>query len=446
MPGVRTKRRVRVSTLTATAALILAVFGPVSAGAAAKSDAPADTQIDWSPCPSSEFGDEVAAAVQCAIVDVPVDYRHPRGPTLSLRIARRPATVSPSLGPLFVNPGGPGASAVSFATTFAAREAFLPRQGLSLDQFDVIGMDPRGVGGSTRLQCPEASELPQIVVSQPGEPLTPSERAMTVFAEGCADDPNVRFFGTNNVARDMDRVRELLGADTITYLGTSYGTEIGAAYLNLFPNHVRAAVLDAAADPTEDYVAFAIKRIRAQTRAFERYLDHCESDDCAWTKGADPDVHGSTCSTNSTATREAVGRHQEERRRSRGVRAHSTREGVLGDRRETRCVGRRRGRRRDLLRGRSGSRALPRIELPRLPDLRLPRRADEDRKGGRPARRVVPKHHFSPCAACGRRPTTASRSARSGTLRRSSSSPPAAIRKRRTSLASASHGASACRS
>jgi pimeloyl-ACP methyl ester carboxylesterase len=263
-----------------------------AAGESERATPTASTTIGWHLCPASEFGDEVAASMQCAVISVPVDYDRPRGHTMSIRISRRPATRQPSLGPLFVNPGGPGASAVAMASTFAVKPTLYTQRGLErfeqFEQFDVIGVDPRGVGGSTRLACPEGGSLPQIVVSARGAPPTRSERAFKTFAEECGKDPNVRFFGTNNVARDMDRVRELLGAERMTYLGTSYGTELGTAYLSLFPDRVRAAVLDAAADPSEDYVSFAIARVRAQQRAFDRYLTHCEQDGCAWTDGRDP--------------------------------------------------------------------------------------------------------------------------------------------------------------
>ena len=41
-----------------------------------------------------------------------------------------------------------------------------------------------------------------------------------------------------------------MGDDRITYLGYSYGTILGAIYADLFPDKVRALVLDGAVDPT----------------------------------------------------------------------------------------------------------------------------------------------------------------------------------------------------
>jgi pimeloyl-ACP methyl ester carboxylesterase len=42
-----------------------------------------------------------------------------------------------------------------------------------------------------------------------------------------------------------------LGDSRLTYLGISYGTHLGATYVNLFPRRVRALVLDGAVDPVE---------------------------------------------------------------------------------------------------------------------------------------------------------------------------------------------------
>ena len=58
--------------------------------------------------------------------------------------------------------------------------------------------------------------------------------------------------GTASAARDMDVVRAALGESQINYLGFSYGTELGAAYAERFPDRVRAMVLDGAVDPNAD--------------------------------------------------------------------------------------------------------------------------------------------------------------------------------------------------
>ncbi len=72
----------------------------------------------------------------------------------------------------------------------------------------------------------------------------------------------------------MDRLREALGDEKLTYLGYSYGTTLGSTYAELFPENVRALVLDAAVDPDADPVADA----EAQAAAFEAGFDAFASD------------------------------------------------------------------------------------------------------------------------------------------------------------------------
>ncbi len=50
------------------------------------------------------------------------------------------------------------------------------------------------------------------------------------------------------VARDMDEIRQALGAEQISYLGFSYGSALGVWYATLFPESVRAMVVDGAAN------------------------------------------------------------------------------------------------------------------------------------------------------------------------------------------------------
>jgi pimeloyl-ACP methyl ester carboxylesterase len=54
---------------------------------------------------------------------------------------------------------------------------------------------------------------------------------------------------TANVARDMDLLRRAVGDRRMTYVGYSYGTAIGSTYANMFPDKVRAVVIDGVIDP-----------------------------------------------------------------------------------------------------------------------------------------------------------------------------------------------------
>ena len=76
---------------------------------------------------------------------------------------------------------------------------------------------------------------------------------------------------TANTARDLNRLRAAVGDSKLSYLGYSYGTQIGATYATLFPQRVRALVLDGAVD-VEGFVDHPIRDSRRQAQAFEQAL------------------------------------------------------------------------------------------------------------------------------------------------------------------------------
>jgi pimeloyl-ACP methyl ester carboxylesterase len=72
--------------------------------------------------------------------------------------------------------------------------------------------------------------------------------------------PLLSHISTVDTVRDLAHLRELAGEETITYVGLSYGTMIGQIYANMFPERVRAMMLDGIVDP----VAFTTS---AETRS-----------------------------------------------------------------------------------------------------------------------------------------------------------------------------------
>ena len=190
------------------------------------------------------------SGLRCARIPVPLDYSHPRASTLTLTLVMRPADdAAQSKGPLVLNPGGPGGSAIAFL-----REASLLLPSDVLRQFDLVGVDPRGVGQSTPVDC--ADNLDPLFDNRLTDPEAPVRvaalRRVQALIEQCRHRSGaiLPFLDTTSAARDLDRVRVALGKDTISYLGFSYGTYLGAIYADLFPTHLRAAVLDGAVDPT----------------------------------------------------------------------------------------------------------------------------------------------------------------------------------------------------
>src|SRR5207247_2178977 len=96
------------------------------------------------------------------------------------------------------------------------------------------------------------------------------------MAQRCADryGESLRLYSTEQTARDMERIRVTLGDAKLSYLGYSYGTLLGAVYAKLFPDRIRAMVLDGAVDPLQN----AVDGTAVQTGGFEKAFD----DFAAW--------------------------------------------------------------------------------------------------------------------------------------------------------------------
>lgn len=196
--------------------------------------------LDWHECAALDpkvqekfdAAGRVADARECTTVSAPLDWNDPANTErIELAVTRYPATGPTKLGSLLVNPGGPGGDGQSLASRLAAE----PRADELLAAYDVVGMDPRGIGESSPPDC----------TADDGD--TPDS---VLFAECLRDNPITHHMGTSSVAKDMDAIRFILGDPQLNYLGYSYGTALGATYASLFPEHVGRMVLDSAIDAT----------------------------------------------------------------------------------------------------------------------------------------------------------------------------------------------------
>ncbi len=237
---------------TTTTAAAAAPSAPVAdrtvAAEARRVDRVPTPKIAWFPCPGS------VGQGDCATLRLPLDYDDPTGPTTTVALGRvRAVDPARKIGTLFVNPGGPGGSAVQIAL---AAPFFLGRD--LLERFDVVGVDPRGIGYSAALRCfPGVPAQGRALAGlQVPFPLTAAEEKAYVassaaLGRGCATtgQPLAGSMSTAEVARDMDVVRRAVGDDKLTYLGFSYGTQLGQTYANMFPDRVRRIVVDGVLDP-----------------------------------------------------------------------------------------------------------------------------------------------------------------------------------------------------
>jgi pimeloyl-ACP methyl ester carboxylesterase len=198
-------------------------------------------RLSWHSCNGS---------FQCTSLLVPLDYSHPHGRTLHIAVIRQ-SSAGTHEGSLIINPGGPGASGVTFETEAASAFSQLT------EHYDLVSFDPRGVGQSDPVRCLSPAQLDAYVNTDP-VPADAAQHARLVaeaklFANACyARNGNyLEHVGTIDQARDMDVLRAALGDAKLTYYGASYGTYLGAQYAQLFPTHIRAMVLDGALDPDE---------------------------------------------------------------------------------------------------------------------------------------------------------------------------------------------------
>ena len=221
--------------------------------------------IVWSKCKDDPNGRS-----ECGQLAVPFDYENPSIGSFTLFLTRLPATDPKfKIGSMLVNPGGPG-----FGGSAVARDAqFYFSQDL-LDSFDVIGWDPRGTGKSTpAVNCIDQYDEYFGIDSTPE---TPEEKQAIIDMSQKFNDECVRrsgeilpYISTQATARDMNSIRQALGEEKITYFGFSYGSELGATWATMFPETVRAAVLDGASDPN----ATSLDQGLAQAKGFEKQLD-----------------------------------------------------------------------------------------------------------------------------------------------------------------------------
>jgi pimeloyl-ACP methyl ester carboxylesterase len=280
--GTMSKRSVSLIAVLAVG-LVPPVTDAHAATAGATQPAPA---IAWQACPA--HSDDVLRArgvtddhiprfrslmarTECGTVSVPLDYRRPTGHRISIAVTRLKALdQAHRLGSIAVNPGGPGGSGYLMpldALTANAESAALNQR------YDLIGLDPRGVGYSTKVNCPD----PEQGTKPPPGPLT-EDVARQIYDRGVRDNEACgrsapRFLEqltTANVAQDFEQVRIALHERKLSFLGVSWGTWLGAVYRTAFPDSAGRMFLDSVAIPRFRMDAFDDGRATATERNFFR--------------------------------------------------------------------------------------------------------------------------------------------------------------------------------
>lgn len=210
--------------------------------------APTPAPAEWGECPADVVAGALPYVMDCATVQVPMDYAKPDGKQIDLTISRMASTdPDKRRGILMLNPGGPSGSGLTMPTLLASKG--LPKR--VQDAYDIIGMDTRGIGHSTAARCgftaetPLFGNLPPYAVDEAA--VEAQAKVVKDVAEQCAASPDaelLQHLNTPNTARDLDQIRAALGEEETSYLGYSYGTGLGATYDAMFPERADRIVLD----------------------------------------------------------------------------------------------------------------------------------------------------------------------------------------------------------
>ncbi|MEW9549679.1 alpha/beta hydrolase [Nonomuraea sp. NPDC050783] len=229
----------------------------------------ATARLGWKPC----AGEGRPAGMECAAIEVPVDWSRPEGRKVELELARLRATEpARRVGSVLGVPGGPGANGIEDLAHAAGDLTELRRR------FDLVGYSPRNAVWRERM--PASCGQPGTALDEPRDrrQYAALAAAMSKAFERCRDDDRTGLFAhmdSLSVARDMDAVRRALGEERLSFMANSYGGVPAAAYLRLFPGRVRALYVDGVVNQTEGWPRMNLVAFSGAERALARFGTWC---------------------------------------------------------------------------------------------------------------------------------------------------------------------------
>jgi pimeloyl-ACP methyl ester carboxylesterase len=267
--------------LLITAAWLVACSDDGSGGPDVRADASVEDRdggagpLRWGGC-----GDKSDAGFQCTTFEAPS-----QAGSRSIALARLPARGS-RLGSLVWNPGGPGASAIDYLPALV--ELLGPSE--VLVHYDLLAMDPRGVGHSDPIVC--HGKLQQLYAVDPTPDDEQEWAAIDTVAKQFADECASKYSAerllemrTLNIASDLDLLRQRLGEDKLNFLGFSYGAGLGAYYAATYPDKVGKLVLDGPPDLALDAFELSLQQAKGFEQALTNYFAWCNPSRCKWAGG-----------------------------------------------------------------------------------------------------------------------------------------------------------------
>ncbi|KAK3650513.1 hypothetical protein LTR56_006218 [Elasticomyces elasticus] len=171
---------------------------------------------------------------------------------------------------LFINYGGPG-----IITTQTLPLTLIGFTADITSEFDLIALDPRGIGSSSPIQCDVDLWNKRISLF----PKTESDFTRLVhhnqaFGRSCLEKSgmlHIYHMETQSVARDFEGLRIALGDEPMNFLGLSYGSQIAYQYAQLFPHNIRTLLGDGILDHTESETSLLASEAQTYEDSFNRF-------------------------------------------------------------------------------------------------------------------------------------------------------------------------------
>jgi pimeloyl-ACP methyl ester carboxylesterase len=234
----------------------------------------------------------------CVTIQVPLDhFDTTKTETLDVVFAVLPAT-GKRYG-MFVQafPGGPGGEGISSAGSSWYDPSIL-------EHYDLVYFDQRGIGLSGPLACPTAYAkefLGYLSATNQGGLEgydTPAEQKALVedsraFVKACVDEIGVdparlKYYGTNQVAEDLETFRQTIGDKKFWLYGVSYGTDVAQTYAAAHADRLAGLILDGTIDLTLTGEESALSQEKAFNDVLVATLKACDADKaCAGDLGGD---------------------------------------------------------------------------------------------------------------------------------------------------------------
>ncbi|MEU4549208.1 alpha/beta fold hydrolase [Nonomuraea dietziae] len=240
-----------------------------SAASAPQGEASGNGRPRWQAC----TGQNLPAGMECAAIEVPVDWARPAGRRVKLDLARMPATEpARRIGSVLGVPGGPGAKGIEDLKHAASDLTELRRR------FDLVAYNPRNA--VWRDQLPQVCMRPGVSLQEPRDRRQYEALATTMAKafKACANEDKSGLFAhmdSLSVARDMEAVRKALGEERLSFMANSYGGVPAAAYARLFPQRIRAMYLDGVINQTTGWPEQALLALPRMEQVFGRFTRWC---------------------------------------------------------------------------------------------------------------------------------------------------------------------------